>query len=167
MQLYTRNGIQLLTSGTLSIDSDTGLPVFPIIWDTDVDGGEIDPAKVGGYSRINDELVYSQEDFDAHEIAKDTVAVNDLAQFKAAIQAEAKKVIDELRADGLVQRAAMKLTMDELNIMRALWMSFKAEVAAASTLANLKTRVAALPDTPDRTITQLKTAIKNEIDSSE
>ena len=136
-----------------------------VLWDEREDTGEIDPAKVGGYSRVDDELVYSQEDFDAHEALKVTLAASDLTALKATLKVEGKKIIDDLRADGIVQRAVAKITMDELNILRAWLASFKTEVAAASSLADLKTRVASLPATPARTIAQLKTAIKNEIDS--
>jgi len=52
---------------------------------------------------------------------------------------------------------------DEFNLLRQWQMSFKAEVAAASNLNDLKTSVAALPGLPDRTLAQLKTAITNRI----
>lgn len=52
---------------------------------------------------------------------------------------------------------------DELNLCRGWIMSFKAEVAAAANLGDLQTRVAGLPDLPDRTLAQLKTAIQNRI----
>ncbi len=83
----------------------------------------------------------------------------------AAIRAEAKKIIDEMRADGLTQRAAAKVMVDEINLLRSWITDFKVQVAAASSLADLKTRVAALPAVPARTLTQFKTAIKAEIET--
>lgn len=76
MQIYTDpNGIQrLLLSGKVAMDSETGETAHPVVWDTDTDGGEIAPAKIGGYSRDGDTLVYSQQDFDANEAAKATLA---------------------------------------------------------------------------------------------
>jgi hypothetical protein len=52
---------------------------------------------------------------------------------------------------------------DEFNILRQWEMDFKAVVAAASNLNDLKISVAAMDDLPDRTLTQLKTAIKDRL----
>lgn len=52
---------------------------------------------------------------------------------------------------------------DELNLVRGWTLSFKAEVAAAGNLGDLQSRVAGLPDLPDRTLAQLKTAIQTRI----
>lgn len=62
-------------------------------------------------------------------------------------------------------KALATIMVDEINILRGWLASYKTEVAAASSLADLKTRVAALPNTPDRTNSQLKTALKNRVDS--
>jgi hypothetical protein len=62
-------------------------------------------------------------------------------------------------------RAVMLVAVDELNILRQWLTSFKAAVAAATSLADLQTRVAALPATPDRTPTQAVNAITNKINS--
>lgn len=72
MQLYTdRNGIQqLLTEGSLSIDSDTGEPVFPIIWDTDVNGPFLDEWKdlLGGLKRVEVEVESELQDEEGNTI---------------------------------------------------------------------------------------------------
>lgn len=52
---------------------------------------------------------------------------------------------------------------DEFNAVRHWIADFKVEVANATNLGDLKARVAQLPDTPDRTLAQLKTAIRNRI----
>lgn len=63
-----------------------------------------------------------------------------------------------------IARAEAAVLVDEINSLRQWLVSFKAQVALATSLANLQTRVAALPDMPDRTLAQAKTAIKNKID---
>lgn len=62
-----------------------------------------------------------------------------------------------------VLRAEAALMIDEINTLRQWITSFKAEVAAATTLADLKTRVATLPTLADRTIAQAKTAMQTKI----
>lgn len=60
------------------------------------------------------------------------------------------------------------LSLDELNGLRQWIAGFKIAVAAATSLADLKTRVAALPNTPDRTRRQLLDAVRArlaEVDS--
>ena len=51
------------------------------------------------------------------------------------------------------------VALDEINVLREWLASFKTEVAAASSLSDLKTRIAGLPATPDRTAVQLKNAV--------
>lgn len=63
------------------------------------------------------------------------------------------------------QRGAALVTMDELNLLRQWIMTFKAAVAAATTLADLKTRVAALNDLADRNAGQINGAIQNRINA--
>lgn len=74
----------------------------------------------------------------------------------------AKKVLDVSR----VEIAFAGVLADEINLLRQWLMSFKAQVAAATNLANLQTRVAALPNMPDRTLTQARNAIKDKIDTN-
>jgi hypothetical protein len=59
--------------------------------------------------------------------------------------------------------AQSDIIKDEINIVRGWTVSFKAEVAAANNLGDLKAGVATLPDLPDRTLAQLITQIKNRI----
>lgn len=63
-----------------------------------------------------------------------------------------------------IARAEAAVLIDEINLLREWIVSFKAATAAATSLANLQSRVAALPDMPDRTFAQAKTAIKAKID---
>lgn len=71
----------------------------------------------------------------------------------------AQSVIDSLP---IVEKAILLTILDELNLLREWDMSFKAAVAAATSLADLKARVAALPDMPDRTVQQAIAAIRNK-----
>ena len=84
------------------------------------------------------------------------------AAAKAISKTDAKNSIDG--NIGYDKRALAKVLVDEINVLRQWLASFKTEVAAASNLADLKTRVAGLPATPDRTLVQAKTAYKNLLD---
>jgi hypothetical protein len=106
---------------------------------------------------------------DTHEPAAFTAAKSGalptLAEITQALRDKAKSVLNVgLDADAKLKRAIASVLVDEVNILRGLWMSFKAEVAAATNLADLKARVANLPNTPDRTLAQAKTAIANRLD---
>jgi len=92
----------------------------------------------------------------------------DAAIIQAAINAMRSGGISTLVVQspaGIVLRAFADILKDEFNIIRQWITDFKADVAAATTLADLKTRVAADPDLPDRTLAQLKTAIQDKISS--
>lgn len=62
-----------------------------------------------------------------------------------------------------VMIAYSDILKDEFNICRSWTRDLKAAVAASTSLANFQTRVAALPTLQDRTLSQLKTAIRNRI----
>jgi hypothetical protein len=63
------------------------------------------------------------------------------------------------------ERAAAAVLVDEINLLRDWNTGLASAVAAATSLADLKTRVALLPALPDRTLSQAKTAIQNKITS--
>ena len=63
-----------------------------------------------------------------------------------------------------VARAVVSVLLDEINILRQWLAAFKVEAAASVSLADLRTRIATLPATADRTLAQAKTAIANKID---
>lgn len=92
---------------------------------------------------------------------KDAVDATEAAAILAAAKADAGTAIDGLR--GYQLRALAKLLLDELNVLRQWIATFKAQTALASNLADFKTRIAALPNTPDRTLAQAKTAYKSAI----
>lgn len=64
-----------------------------------------------------------------------------------------------------VERAAAFVTMDEINILRQRDRDRAADVAAATTFADLKTRWAARSSLDDRVPSQIRTAIQNKINS--
>lgn len=97
--------------------------------------------------------------------ADDALAAQIQADTLSSSRFWAKDSVDQLSPEGVRLRAALLVTLDEINNLRQWIEAFKAQVASATNLADLKTRVATLPATPDRTSTQLKTAIKNRIDN--
>lgn len=94
----------------------------------------------------------------------DSFADTDAAQAAweaSAAKAAASDGYDGTGAEYRLVRAVAKLAVDEINALRQWVTAFKAAVAAASSLADLKTRVAALPNVPDRTYAQARTAVQN------
>ena len=80
-----------------------------------------------------------------------------------AIRTNAGNQLNDRDKLGLLHRAVASVLVDEINALRDWITSFKAATAAATTLADFKTRVAALADLPDRTLTQARTAISGKI----
>jgi len=112
--------------------------------------------------------------------------INDAGTVRNAIQAEidtfaAAQEDDENQQDATgaqalflvhprnrkLMTAFADIIKDEMNILRGWLTQFKADVAAANNLSDLKTSVAAQPDLPDRTLAQLKTAITARIDKDD
>lgn len=80
-------------------------------------------------------------------------------------RSEAKDAIDGLDHSAKLLRAIIIVLLDEINSLRSWIRSFKTETAAATNLANFQTRVATLPNMPDRTTVQARTAIKASINA--
>lgn len=76
----------------------------------------------------------------------------------------ARELYDAADHLGRIQRAMAVLTVDELNALRSWVTDFKAAVAAATTLADLKARVALLPSLPPRTYAQARAAVRAAVD---
>lgn len=103
-----------------------------------------------------DPIIAAFDDSDAAQLAWENLQARTTAQAQ----------LDTDKSAALkISRAVAALTIDEINTLRQWLVSFKTEVAAATNLADLKTRVATLPNTPDRTLAQAVTAIKNKIDA--
>jgi hypothetical protein len=100
----------------------------------------------------------SQAEKDAYDAAEAAAA-------ELAVRGGAKGGLLGFVSSALLHRAFADILKDEFNAVRGWITDFKVEVAAANNLADLKARIAGLPDLPDRTLAQLKTAIRNRIDS--
>ena len=94
--------------------------------------------------------------------------INTFAQFEADDfhVRDTEKALKYLRKDPRFRKIMTAFTdiiKDEFNIVRKWTRDYKAEVAAATSLSDLKSRVATMPTLNDRTLGQLKAAIENRI----
>ncbi len=80
-------------------------------------------------------------------------------------QKGAVRLINLLDANARAYRAVAAMAIDEINTLREWIVAFQAQVALASTLADLKTRVAGLPNLPDRTLAQAKAAFISKVNN--
>lgn len=83
------------------------------------------------------------------------------------LRAKAKELFQAMEQSARRDRALVLVTLDEVNLLRSWLTDFKTAVAGAGTLAALKTAVAALPNTPQRTAAQAKNAVLARIDTAE
>jgi hypothetical protein len=169
--LYRENGGQTTSASTdPNAFSDVG-PAQNDPWDdsyyfnvaTDPDnqphGDDLSPAKL--YDPVTDTL----RNASAAEIANFAVAE---AEDENLINRElGKLMINALtQAQSKLVRCLVDVIVDELNIHTGSWNIFRAEVAASSSMADLKSRIANnTSDRPVRTLGEVKTAILNRIDS--
>jgi hypothetical protein len=79
------------------------------------------------------------------------------------LRREAREMLDAINREAAILRALALTTLSEINLLRQWVTDFKAATAAATNLANLQTRVAALPNVPQRTAQQLREAIKQQV----
>jgi hypothetical protein len=77
----------------------------------------------------------------------------------------ATQIQSETSSDAKLKRALAAVLLDELNLHALKHNAILDAVDAATSLADLKTRIAAIPDYPQRTLTQLITAIQNKINA--
>lgn len=149
-----------------------------------VNGGEVLTVSVNSQSGFSSKFAQIQDPSTPDGIDLGTRKIRDGSTVRNATQAEidnfpvaqAADELDEKRTfynslldlgeiRGVALKAIASVVIDELNVIRQWVMSFKTEVAAATNLADLKTRVAALPNLNDRTAAQARTAVKNAITS--
>lgn len=102
---------------------------------------------------------------DMVQAEKDSLDADNAAALLAATRTAAKNGIAGLANNPMLLRAIGAVLVDEVNLLRDWITAFEAAVAAATTLSDLKTRVAGLATFTDRTLAQFKTAIQNKIDS--
>jgi len=75
----------------------------------------------------------------------------------------AKLIVDEASGQAEILRAVLLVIIDELNLHALKINSILDAVDAATSLADLKTRIAAITDYPQRTPAQAKQAVKDKI----
>lgn len=119
--------------------------------------------RVLGYSKIND--AGTVRNATQPEIDTFAAAQEDDENQQDATGAQALFLVHPRNRKQMT--AFADIIKDEFNILRGWLVDFKVEVAAAANLGDLKTRIAALPDLPDRTLAQLKTAITARIDKDD
>lgn len=73
------------------------------------------------------------------------------------------RITSDTDADAKLARALAAVLLDELNLHALKINAILDAVDAATSLADLKTRIAAIPDYPQRTLAQIKTAIQNKL----
>ncbi len=93
-----------------------------------------------------------------NQAGRDAVDAALLSAQRDAIASAMDAVEDYARAFALV-------VLDEINLHAARITSILNAVDNAATLAALKTAVATIPDVPQRTVDQLKTALRNKLGS--
>ena len=121
--------------------------------------------RVLGYAKIaeigsNNVRNATQAEIDAFSASE----VDDLSQMDAD---RAETLLNTHPQFRKLMTAYSDILKDEFNHVRSWITDFKVEVAAATSLADLKSRVAALPNLPDRTLAQLKTAMTNRISKND
>lgn len=87
------------------------------------------------------------------------------AQILADLRLSALAYLDSTQGPSKAERAFILVLIDELNILRQRDRDRASDVAAATSLADLKTRWAVRSSLADRDVTQVKPAIQNKINS--
>lgn len=128
-------------------------------------GGTLGPLRVLGYAKIaetgtNNVRNALQAEIDTFEAAQ-TDDDNQLDAEGAGVLFDTHPRFRKLMV------AYSDILKDEFNALRGYLEDLKAEVAAATSLANLKARWAGMSTLNDRTLAQLKTAIKNRINKGD
>ena len=99
------------------------------------------------------------------QVEKDAVDAEIDSAYDLEVRTGAKALTDGFVDLPLLLRAVADIVKDEINLLRQRDRDRSTDIAASTTLANLKTAWAARASLTDRTLTQLKTAIKARIDS--
>ena len=151
--LYRVNGGEVIG---MSIESYGSLPAqFAELENpTETDGPGLSPPKIRIASEIRNATAGEITAFAAAELADETAATITLH----------KTHLDDASFRAPLVRALAELVLDEVNLLRAWTKAFKVEVAAATTLADLKTRVATLSTQDPRTKANVIAGIKTKMD---
>lgn len=136
----------------VKIYTDTTNPTEQSVKDF-IAGKQLKYLKVVGDSVVD----YTQAEKDALDAAELAVAIE-------AAKTTAKAYQNALDYLGRLTRAVVKLTVNEINTLRTRDRDRSGDVAAATSLADLKTRWAARSAMNDRTYAQVKSSIDALID---
>ena len=79
----------------------------------------------------------------------------------------AAALAEDTKAESKLMRALLSALLDELNLHATKINSILSAVDAATSLADLKTRIAAIADYPQRTMDQAVQSIKNKINNGD
>jgi len=131
------------------------------------DGGVQRLMGVGGIPAAGDAQAYLDTRADALFAQAATQGTPYDATAATADIDAAKRLYDRRDLTARALRAVVLTSLDEINTLRSWIAGFKTEVAAASSLADLKTRVAGLPNTPPRTAAQARTTVRSHLDAGD
>lgn len=123
--------------------------------------GTMGPLRVFGYAKHY--VGIGQDIRNATQAEIDGYAAAELADEKAQDADQVGVLFGTHPRWRKVFKALLKRILFVTNAQAASWNAYKGEVAAASSLADLKTRVAALPDLPTYTLAQAAAALLNDI----
>ncbi len=143
--VLNRTTKQLLTSA-----NTPDYPVLDWIIEPNLSAVEGRPAK---YWLINGDVVTL-----ASQAARDAIDAAILSAARDAVAAAMDATEDVIRAFALT-------LLDELNLHATRVTAILDAVDGATTLANLKSAVALIPDVPQRTVGQIKTALRGKLGS--
>lgn len=101
----------------------------------------------------------SQAELDA--VTEQQVA--DLRRSRMRTNADSRFEADEETV--VVSRAVLMTMLDEINVLRQWCTTLRSHLANASSLADQRSRVSGMPQLPDRTTEQARTAVRNKISS--
>lgn len=91
-------------------------------------------------------------------------AYSDFTNYLANLKSESISTVEATNdLQGRVIRAFAEVVLDELNLHAQRQVDLLNAIDGASTLAQLKTAAASIPDLPQRTLQQIKTAITNKL----
>lgn len=134
---------------------------------------------------VTEKLKFSGDDFSvnaalaSYQSSHPTLTVTEVTQDEYdATPLDATVIAAKQRADAVIQaaenspnskfiRGVFLVALDEINLLRQRDIDRSADVAASTSLADLKTRWAARSDLNERTIQQFKNAVQNKIDAGE
>lgn len=94
---------------------------------------------------------------------KDAIAADNAAKLLAGQRAEAVLNLNTHEGIGKLQRSVADVTVNQFNILTNWMIQTNVNIAAATSLANLQTRQSSNPAPSTITLSQVKTAITNNV----